>query len=199
MGLSFSQLMSLWVQAGGDPSVAPQMAAIALAESSGNPAATNPTDNNGTQTSWGLWQISDGTHNEPPNWNVPFVNAQMAVAKYNASGFSPWGTYGNANYVAALTNNGYGSVTASGGSSWIGNVASAPAVATFVPQTSLDPFALFANWVANPGVNILYKTFAASGAILLFSLVPATAKFTPWVAAAILLLLLRNPSASSNT
>ena len=96
---TFAQLEGLWIQAGGNAAVAPIMAAIALAESSGNPGAINPTDNNGAQTSWGLWQISDGTHNMPvANILDPHVNAAQAVAKYKASGFAPWGTYKSGAY-----------------------------------------------------------------------------------------------------
>jgi hypothetical protein len=75
------------------------MAAIALAESGGNPNATNPTDNGGTQTSWGLWQISNGTHGQPAN-NIlsPAVNAQQAVAKYKQQGLGAWGTYTSGAY-----------------------------------------------------------------------------------------------------
>ena len=100
---TFSQLEGLWISAGGNKAVAPIMAAIALAESSGNPNAINPTDNNGRQTSWGLWQISNGTHNMPvANILNPQVNAQQAVAKYNASGFGPWGTYASGAYLKFL-------------------------------------------------------------------------------------------------
>jgi Lysozyme like domain len=93
---SYAQLEGLWINAGGNSALAPVAAAIAMAESGGNPGAENKVDNNGTQTSWGLWQISDGTHNEPvPNILDPSVNAREAVAKYNAAGgWSPWGTYG---------------------------------------------------------------------------------------------------------
>jgi hypothetical protein len=77
------------------------MAAIALAESSGDPNATNPQDNGGTQTSWGLWQDSDGTHNPPsPDWANPVVNARLAVAKLNTQGLGAWGTYTSGAYKA---------------------------------------------------------------------------------------------------
>jgi hypothetical protein len=93
--LTFGQLETLWIQAGGSKATAPIAAAIALAESSGNPDAVNPNDNHGTQSSFGLWQISNGTHNPPsPNWQNPRVNAALAVAKYKAAGgWGPWGTY----------------------------------------------------------------------------------------------------------
>ena len=97
--LTYGQLEQLWISAGGSKALAPLMAAIALAESSGNPGATNPTDNNGTQTSWGLWQISDGTHNQPaPDILTPLGNAKAAVAKYEQQGLSAWGTYDSGAY-----------------------------------------------------------------------------------------------------
>lgn len=94
MAYTFGQLETLWINAGGSTALAPVMAAIALAESSGNPNATNPNDNGGLQTSWGLWQLSDGTHNQPVN-NIlnPEVNAQQAVKKYKSQGLTAWGTY----------------------------------------------------------------------------------------------------------
>ena len=97
--LSYGQLEQLWISAGGSKALAPLMAAIALAESGGNPAENNYTDNNGTQTSWGLWQVSDGTHNEYiPNLNDPLTNAKAAVAKYKQQGLSAWGTYDSGAY-----------------------------------------------------------------------------------------------------
>ncbi len=101
--LTFSQLEGYWVQAGGDAAMAPLMAAIALAESSGNPDATNPTDNGGRQTSWGLWQISNGDHSEPaPNWNDPLENARLAVGKIHSQGLGAWGTYTSGAYKRYL-------------------------------------------------------------------------------------------------
>lgn len=101
--LSFAQLEGYWIQAGGEKALAPLMAAIALAESGGNPNSTNPTDNNGTQTSWGLWQISLGNHNEPaPNWNDPLENAKLAVGKWQEQGLWAWGTYTSGAYKQFL-------------------------------------------------------------------------------------------------
>lgn len=103
--LTFAQLEALWINNGGSKALAPTMAAIALAESSGNPAATNKTDNGGKQTSWGLWQISDGTHNMPrANILDPNVNAQAAVAKYKSQGLRAWGTYTSGAYREYLKN-----------------------------------------------------------------------------------------------
>lgn len=101
--LTFSQLEGYWIQAGGSTTLAPLMAAIALAESSGDPTSTNPADDDGKQTSWGLWQISTGNHDEPsPNWSNPLVNAQLAVAKYNEQGLAAWGTYTSGKYKQYL-------------------------------------------------------------------------------------------------
>jgi Lysozyme like domain len=101
---TYAQLEGLWINAGGSTATAPIAAAIAEAESAGNSGAVNATDNNGTQTSWGLWQISNGTHSQPaPNILDPGVNAQQAVAKYQASGWQPWGTYTSGAYKAFLS------------------------------------------------------------------------------------------------
>lgn len=103
--LTYAQLEALWINNGGSKSQAPVMAAIALAESSGNPAAVNRTDNNGRQTSWGLWQISDGTHNMPAaNILDPNVNAKQAVAKMRTQGLGAWGTYTSGKYRDFLKN-----------------------------------------------------------------------------------------------
>jgi Lysozyme like domain len=103
-GYTYAQLEGLWIQAGGSTATAPIAAAIAEAESGGQSTAVNPTDNNGTQTSWGLWQISNGTHGQPvPNILDPGVNASAAVAKYQANGWQPWGTYTSGAYKAFLS------------------------------------------------------------------------------------------------
>jgi hypothetical protein len=108
MALSYAQLKSVWLSAAQGTQYATNawaslMAAIAEAESSGNPNSTNPTDNGGTQTSWGLWQISLGNHDEPsPNWNDPVVNAQLAIGKLEGQGLSAWGTYTSGAYKTYL-------------------------------------------------------------------------------------------------
>jgi hypothetical protein len=106
--LSYAQLKAVWLNAAqgtqyGTNAWASLMAAIAEAESSGNANATNPYDNGGTQTSWGLWQISLGNHQPPsPNWNDPVVNAQLAISKLEGQGLSAWGTYTSGAYKTYL-------------------------------------------------------------------------------------------------
>jgi hypothetical protein len=101
----FAQLEQLWVSAGGPASEEQTAAAIALAESDGCSTDLNTTDNGGTQTSYGIWQESNGTH-RPPVANIlnPKVNAREAVAKYDGAGdsFSPWGTYDSGAYEQFL-------------------------------------------------------------------------------------------------
>jgi hypothetical protein len=106
--LSYAQLKAVWLTAAKGTKYASNawaslMAAIAEAESSGNPNSTNPTDNGGTQTSWGLWQISLGNHDAPsPNWNDPVVNAQLAIGKLEGQGLTAWGTYTSGAYKTYL-------------------------------------------------------------------------------------------------
>jgi lysozyme-like protein len=107
--LSYSQLKGVWLTAAQGTQYATNawaslMAAIAEAESSGNPTATNPYDNDGTQTSWGLWQISLGNHEAPsPDWANPYENAQLAIGKLNTQGLDAWGTYTSGAYQAFLS------------------------------------------------------------------------------------------------
>jgi hypothetical protein len=101
--ITYAQAEGLWIKAGGPKTVAPVAAAIAVAESGLDANQYNPTDNGGTQTSWGLWQVSHGDHSPYPNWQDPLANAQYAVAKYRgANGFTPWGTYDSGAYRAYL-------------------------------------------------------------------------------------------------
>jgi hypothetical protein len=103
--LTFSQLEGLWIQNGGSTAQAPLMAAIALAESGGVPTARNDKDNGGTQSSFGLWQISTGTHNPPSsNWSDPNENARLAMGKLKSQGLKAWGTYTSGAYRRFLAN-----------------------------------------------------------------------------------------------
>lgn len=119
---SYAQLMGLWVNNGGPAAVAAVAAAVAEAESGGCSTALNPTDNNGTQSSFGLWQISNGTHAPPAaNWSDGNVNAQLAVAKFKGAGntFRPWGTYNTGAYRAFLNGSTTPDTSVPGGGSGI--------------------------------------------------------------------------------
>jgi hypothetical protein len=104
---TYAQLEGLWINAGGPAEVAPIAAAVAMAESGGCSSALNPTDNGGTQTSVGLWQVSNGTHDYPAAWATASGNATEAVSKYTAenNSFSPaWGTFDSGAYKGFLSN-----------------------------------------------------------------------------------------------
>jgi hypothetical protein len=96
---SYGQLEALWINAGGDKALAPLMAAIAEAESSGNPTAENPSG------ATGLWQILGAVNPaDQPNLTDPAVNAQEAVLKYQTQGLDAWVTYTSGAYTAFLSN-----------------------------------------------------------------------------------------------
>jgi hypothetical protein len=90
----YAQLEQLWTGAGGPRALAPLMAAIALAESSGNSQARNPSGASG------LWQIlGDPFPGDPFD---PQTNAKMAVAKYREQGLNAWATYTSGAYKRFL-------------------------------------------------------------------------------------------------
>lgn len=86
---SFADLKSLWQQAGGSAIVADMAAAVAMAESGGDPNATN-TNSDGS-TDRGLWQINS-VHGSQSTTD-PLANAKAAVQiSSNGSNWRPWCT-----------------------------------------------------------------------------------------------------------
>ena len=134
---SYSQLEALWEQAGGPAKDDALMAAIAEAESGGNSDAENLTDNGGKQSSFGLWQISTGTHTPPsPNWADPLTNAKLAVQKFKTQGLTAWGTFTSGAYKQFLNGKvpadpGGGSGSSSSGSGGIASLTSAQGCPSF--------------------------------------------------------------------
>lgn len=93
------QLEHLWVLAGGKRSAAPVAAAVALAESSGDPNNSN-YNTNGT-TDRGLWQINS-VHGALSTFQ-PLANARAAVKiSNNGTNWSPWTTYTEGTYTKYL-------------------------------------------------------------------------------------------------
>lgn len=115
--MNYDQLVALWIASSGDPNAAqnaPTMAAIALAESTGNP------DNIGDQyaidgvyaPSYGLWQIRSVHAAELPNffppsseWSDPSQNASAAYGILHSQGLGAWSTYTNGAYKQFLPGN----------------------------------------------------------------------------------------------
>lgn len=94
---SYTQLETLWVLAGGSSSLAPTMAAIALAESGGNTQAHNPSGASG------LWQVEVPINDSFIPGGAAHVynaldNARAAVAIEKAQGLSAWTTYTSGAY-----------------------------------------------------------------------------------------------------
>ncbi len=113
---SFSQLTALAQQAGFNSVTAPVMAAIALAESGGNPAAVGPTNRNGTKD-YGLWQINS-VHKEllhSNNWSDPAQNAHMAFLIWKSQGLKAWSTYNSGSYRKFLNGANAGAADLGGG------------------------------------------------------------------------------------
>lgn len=107
MALSYAQLMGLWINAGGSAGSAPVAAAIALAESGGNPTSHNPRP---PDDSYGLWQINMLGSMGPArrqqyglksNTDLydPATNARVAVIMSNkGANFRPWSTFTSGAY-----------------------------------------------------------------------------------------------------
>jgi hypothetical protein len=97
---SCTQLENLWEQAGGVFTEALMAAKIAMAESSGNPSATDH-DSNGT-TDEGLWQIN--TSNGILATYDPLQNAKSAVTlSDNGTNWTPWVTFQKNLYESQCT------------------------------------------------------------------------------------------------
>ena len=123
--LTYAQIEGLWIQQGGDRSLAPLMAAIAEAESGGHPFEINDTPSTGDY-SVGLWQINyyNGLYADraakfgPPESlrRDPAAQARAANSLLHSQGLSAWTTYTRGTYrqfldpsVAPDTSGNYGS------------------------------------------------------------------------------------------
>lgn len=88
---SHNDLMELWVRNGGNPNNADMAAAIAQAESGGDPNATN--HNQGGSTDYGLWQINDYYNGGSEADFDPDTCCKHAIAQSsNGDNWRPWCT-----------------------------------------------------------------------------------------------------------
>lgn len=86
---TFAEIEALWRQAGGSAIYAPMAAAVALAESGGNPNAVNKNKNGSTDR--GLWQINS-IHGSQSTFNA-VNNARAAIAiSNNGTTWRAWAT-----------------------------------------------------------------------------------------------------------
>jgi hypothetical protein len=103
--LGYSDLVTLAQNAGFSGADAYIAAAVAMAESSGDPNAYNPETAANTpegQGSYGLWQIYLKAHPEYSGYNLydPQTNANAAFEIYSARGgtFAAWSTFNSRAY-----------------------------------------------------------------------------------------------------
>ncbi len=98
-----SELERLWVSEGGNPGAADMAAAIALAESGGNPNEAD-YDKNGT-VDRGLWQINS-VHGAQSTFEVA-GNTKSAIAiSDNGTNWEAWVTFKNGAYKQFLSGGG---------------------------------------------------------------------------------------------
>lgn len=109
---SVSDLVKLAKEAGFNDQQAPIMAAIAAAESGGNPRAHNPNARTG-DNSYGLWQINMlgrmgperrrlfGIQNDEDLWD-PKINARAAKKIFDMQGFNAWSVYKTGKHIPFL-------------------------------------------------------------------------------------------------
>jgi hypothetical protein len=105
--LGKSDLVMLAENAGFQGDDANTAAAIALAESGGNPRAYNPEKQAGNPPgfgSYGLWQINLRAHPQYTASNLydPSFNATAAFEVYTAQGWNAWSTYQSGAYTNFL-------------------------------------------------------------------------------------------------
>lgn len=95
--LSAAQLQQLWQQAGGSAATAVNAACHAMQESSGDPQATSPNPDGGTNV--GLWQLDTpggvGAGYTVDQLKDPLTNARITVmATRNGTDWTEWATPG---------------------------------------------------------------------------------------------------------
>lgn len=174
---SYSQLEDLWIQAGGSTSLAPLMAAIAEAESSGNSTAYNPSGASG------LWQIMMPINaqyvpgGEANVWN-PQDNAAAAVAIEKEQGLSAWTTYTSGAYQQFLRS-GVAPTGVSGTATTTADTTSAAGLAGLGSLWPTDITSFFdeANtfvttlmWITKPSSWLRIGAFIAGVGLLLFAI-----------------------------
>lgn len=104
MPLSIHNLIELCRSVGFTEAQIPMAVAIALAESGGDPLATNQAGNTPPSTDRGLWQINSYWHNEVSDHCAfdPVCCAREALRISGGANWSQWSTFGNGAYKQFL-------------------------------------------------------------------------------------------------
>jgi len=170
MSYTYSQIEAIWIQYGGNPAAAPMAAAIALAESGGNPNAVNTANSNGT-TDRGLWQINS-VHGAQSTFDLA-ANTRAAIAiSNNGANWRPWTTYNTGAYRKYYNSSVQPSPTPPGPTS--GGVATGGTTNTPVGQTtdtagvSLNNSPIAAFQAVNPSISLdaLKSTYPLVAALI---------------------------------
>lgn len=103
---TYAQLEQLWINNGGSAATAPVAAAVAMAESAGQAAATSANPDGGTNA--GLWQLDTpgggGAGYSVAQLQDPNTNAKAAVAASSGgANWATWETYVNGAYKAFVS------------------------------------------------------------------------------------------------
>lgn len=193
----YMALVDLWVQSGGDQAVDETMAAIALAESSGDPHASNVNVDGSVDR--GLWQVNSVNFDSPTLFN-PRTNASWAIKIYKQQGLRAWTTYKTGAYRAYLQNgsqtspdpspsrtrpDGGGDGGGGGALSWLGAAAGGPFTLAEQGFSSLfgggigsiaDVFK-GAIWLMNPRSWLRMVEFVTGMVLMLLSLIGLAVMF----------------------
>jgi hypothetical protein len=179
MGLSYSQLEGLWIQAGGSQASAPIAAAIALAESGGNPSSLDNNPRTG-DLSYGLWQINMIGSMGPGRLREfglssdsqlldPLTNAQAAVKVAGGGSnpnFSPWTTFTSGKYLKYLQSGVAPNMTAGGAGGSAGSGSGTPG-ASDASATNPLTASFWQETIGNIGNYVFFGICLAGGAIIL--------------------------------
>lgn len=187
---TFAQLEQLWKSAGGSAASAPVAAAVATAESSGNPGAQN-YNTNGT-IDRGLWQINS-VHGGQSTTDIA-ANARAAVAiSKGGTDWSPWVTYNTGAYkkylpksagggglgqavLGGLEGTALGPLGILGGtvlgatSNTPGNIASTAAGVVTAPLSVADALGKLIGWITNPSMWLRLGEILAGAVLVLVGL-----------------------------
>lgn len=171
MPLSLAELEAYAAQAGFSGDSAKTIAAIAMAESGGNPNAINYNDPGG---SYGLTQINAAAHG--PGALAALgdpLNAFQQAFRISGGGanFTPWSTFNSGAYLPFLnggSSGGAGGVLGAGGGAGGGSGGLTGTTATGQPTTSQSPlsaiFSAIGNLFQSAGLLLLGGILVAIGA-----------------------------------